>query len=190
MRLSGLLSRTRVKVAVVAAAALGALALSVLPAHAAPIRYEAENATISQGTVATNHGGFSGSGFVDMTNVAGSYVEWTVNAAAKGIGVLAFRYANGTDTNRPMDIRVNGAVVAAGRAFTGTGSWDTWATSTLLVPLLAGTNTIRATATTASGGPNLDYEWIAPDQSIHIAKAILQDLAANGYQIVKKDPGG
>ena len=39
------------------------------------------------------------------------------------------------------------------------------------------------------GGPNLDYEWIAPDQSTHIAKAILQDLAANGYQVVKKDAG-
>ena len=36
------------------------------------------------------------------------------------------------------------------------------------------------------GGPNLDYEWIAPDQSVHIARAILQDLAVNGYQIVKK----
>jgi len=36
------------------------------------------------------------------------------------------------------------------------------------------------------GGPNLDYEWIAPEQSVHIAKAILQDLAANGYRIVKK----
>lgn len=38
----------------------------------------------------------------------------------------------------------------------------------------------------ADGGPHLDYEWIGPDQSVHIAKAILQDLAANGYQIVKK----
>src|SRR5260221_12548478 len=36
------------------------------------------------------------------------------------------------------------------------------------------------------GGPNLDYEWIAPDQSAHITKAILQDLAASGYRIVKK----
>jgi len=36
------------------------------------------------------------------------------------------------------------------------------------------------------GGPNLDYEWIAPDQSLHMAKAILQDLAVNGYQIVKR----
>jgi hypothetical protein len=36
------------------------------------------------------------------------------------------------------------------------------------------------------GGPNLDYEWIAPDQSAHIAKAILLELSASGYQIVKK----
>jgi len=36
------------------------------------------------------------------------------------------------------------------------------------------------------GGPNLDYEWIPPDQSSHIAKAILLDLEANGFQIVKK----
>jgi hypothetical protein len=32
----------------------------------------------------------------------------------------------------------------------------------------------------------MDYEWIPPDQSAHIAKAILLDLDANGYQIVKK----
>ena len=36
------------------------------------------------------------------------------------------------------------------------------------------------------GGPNLDYEWIPPEQSSHIAKAILLDLQANGFQIVKK----
>ena len=39
------------------------------------------------------------------------------------------------------------------------------------------------------GSPNLDYEWIAPDQSKHIAKSILLDLAANGYQIIKKRRG-
>ena len=38
----------------------------------------------------------------------------------------------------------------------------------------------------ADGGAHLDYEWISPDQSVHIAKAILLDLAASGYQIVKK----
>jgi hypothetical protein len=36
------------------------------------------------------------------------------------------------------------------------------------------------------GGPNLDYEWIPPEQSAHITKAILKDLDASGFQIVKK----
>src|SRR5436309_14198771 len=40
------------------------------------------------------------------------------------------------------------------------------------------------------GGPNLDYEWIAPDQSTHIAKAILLELSANGYQVAKKHARG
>jgi hypothetical protein len=36
------------------------------------------------------------------------------------------------------------------------------------------------------GGPELDYEWIPPEQSAHITKAILLDLEAGGFQIVKK----
>jgi hypothetical protein len=36
------------------------------------------------------------------------------------------------------------------------------------------------------GATNLDYEWIAPEQSSHITKAILLDLQASGFQIVKK----
>lgn len=36
------------------------------------------------------------------------------------------------------------------------------------------------------GGPQLDYEWISSDQGAHVTKAILLELKANGYQIVKK----
>jgi len=36
------------------------------------------------------------------------------------------------------------------------------------------------------GGPNLDYEWIPPEHSSRITKTILLDLAANGFQVVKK----
>jgi hypothetical protein len=120
-------------------------------------RYEAENATISQGVVESNHPGFTGTGFVNYDNVTGSYVQWTVNAAAAGTATLTFRYANGTTANRPMDITVNGVLVADELAFPGTGSWDTWVTRSITVPLTAGGNTVRATATTADGGPNLDY---------------------------------
>lgn len=38
------------------------------------------------------------------------------------------------------------------------------------------------------GGSNLDYDWIKPEQSAQVAKAILLDLAANGFEIVKKGP--
>ncbi|WP_433453883.1 PQQ-dependent sugar dehydrogenase [Streptomyces sp. CA-142005] len=118
--------------------------------------YQAEDALISQGTVATNHTGFTGTGFVDYTNVKGSYVEFTVGATAAGPASLTLRYANGTAADRPMDLSVNGTVVAPAVSFPGTADWNTWAARTVNVTLKAGSNKIRATATTANGGPNLD----------------------------------
>ncbi|MCX5094318.1 PQQ-dependent sugar dehydrogenase [Streptomyces sp. NBC_00365] len=118
--------------------------------------YQAEDATISQGAVATNHTGYTGTGFVDYTNISGSYVEFTVSAATAGTSSLALRYANGTSVDRPMDLSVNGTVVASGVSFPATTDWNTWATKSLNVQLNAGSNKIRATATTANGGPNLD----------------------------------
>jgi chitinase len=149
--------RTFLSLAGAACAVIAAVTVPWQPAGAATTRYEAENATISQGVVESNHLGFSGTGFVNYDNVTGSYVQWTVSAAAAGSATVAIRYANGTTTNRPMDIRLNGTVVAAGKAFNGTGNWDTWATTSLTVTLNAGSNTIRATATTSNGGPNVDY---------------------------------
>src|SRR5262249_10829803 len=142
------------------AAAVGVVAtvaMTVTSASAAPTRYEAESATISQGTVATNHLNYSGTGFVDYTNVVGSYVHWTVNAPSAGTATIAIRYANGTTTDRPMDVAINGFLVSAGVSFPGTGNWDTWQTRTITATVNAGSNTIRATATTANGGPNVDY---------------------------------
>jgi len=147
--------RWTVGIAVLVAVAV--LSPPALPAAAVPIRYEAENAVISQGVVANNHAGFSGSGFVDYTNIAGSFVEWTTSAATAGTATVTIRYANGTTVDRPMTVTRNGAVVAAGVSFAGTGAWTTWQTRTITVPVTAGTNTIRAAATTANGGPNVDY---------------------------------
>jgi hypothetical protein len=87
-------------------------------------RYEAESATISQGVVESNHAGFSGTGFVNLT---GSFVQFTERSSPPEFPSLA----------------------------TETG--DTWVSATIPVTLTAGANTIRATATTANGGPNVDY---------------------------------
>jgi hypothetical protein len=124
--------------------------------------YEAENATISQGTIASNHTGFSGTGFVDYTNVSGGYVEFTVTATTAGPVGLQFTYANGSAANRPMTITVNGNPVAIDAPFAPATNWDTWPTLLVTGTFTAGTNKVRATATTAMGGPNLDSLHILP----------------------------
>ena len=106
--------------AALGAGVLTATVLQVTGAAAAATRYEAETATLSQSAVASNHTGFSGTGFVDYTNVTGGFVEFTVNASAAGSATLAFRYANGTTVDRPMDIAVNGSTVATAVSFPAT----------------------------------------------------------------------
>ncbi|MFF1609486.1 carbohydrate-binding protein [Amycolatopsis sp. NPDC058278] len=129
---------------------------SVDPGPGNPVDYQAEDATITNGVAESNHAGYTGTGFVNYDNATGSAVEFAVNAAAAGPANVVLRFANGTTANRPMDITVNGAKVASGVAFGGTGNWDTWQTVTVPVTLTAGTNKIKATATTAGGGPNVD----------------------------------
>ena len=128
----------------------------VSPVARAATDYQAENATISQGVVESNHAGFTGTGFVNYDNVAGSYVEWTVAAAAGGSTSLGIRFANGTTASRPMDITVNGTLVANDLAFPPTGAWTTWQTVSTTAILNAGNNVVRATAAGAAGGPNVD----------------------------------
>ncbi|MEU3458843.1 glycosyl hydrolase family 28 protein [Streptomyces sp. NPDC006733] len=123
-----------------------------------PTRYEAENAGFSAGsTVDTNHTGYSGTGFVNTGNAVGASVEWQVSATQAGIGNLTIAYSNGTTTDRPMDITVNGTVVASAKSFPSTTTWDIWKTVTIPAPLVSGANTVRVTATTANGCSNLDY---------------------------------
>ncbi|MGW1209144.1 cellulase family glycosylhydrolase [Streptomyces sp. NPDC002499] len=146
--------------AAVLPASTGAFAAAPSTARPTPLAavvHEAETATVSRGVVESNHAGFTGSGFVNYDNVTGSYVQWAVDAAKSGPASLTLRFANGTTANRAMDITVNGTRIAAARAFPGTGAWTNWSTVTLATDLKAGANTVRATATTANGGPNVDH---------------------------------
>jgi glucose/arabinose dehydrogenase len=157
MRRRGPTGSWRRALAATAAVLLVPTVMSVTqPAAAAPTRYEAESATISQGVAESNHAGFSGTGFVNLDNVAGSHVEFSVNAATAGNGTLSIRFANGTTADRPMDIAVNGSPAILAQSFPGTGAWTTWETVTVTAPFAAGTNTVRLTSTTANGGPNVD----------------------------------
>lgn len=112
-----------------------------------PREYQAEDCTIIQGAVESNHAGFTGTGFVNGENVTGSGIECTVTGPATSV---AIRFANGTTTTRPMTL--NGVTVN----FPGTGAWTNWDTATVTVSLGEGTHVLRLIATTSNGGPNLD----------------------------------
>jgi hypothetical protein len=130
--------------------------IEILPYnYEAEMNYEAEDFTAASGCVAaTNHAGYTGTGFVDMGG-SGTWFEWnTINGGTDGGSCrLTFRYASGS--NRPCAISVNG--VPAGTVnFANTGGWETWLTDTVEIALNSGMNTIRVMATDASG-PNVDH---------------------------------
>jgi hypothetical protein len=150
-----LIGRTAVAplVAVLAAGLL--IGPGAAPASAAPLVYEAEQATIINGTVDSDNPGFTGTGFVNTANVAGSGVEFTLTSAAPAAATLVFRYANGTTADRTATITINGGVHST-QPFPPTGSWSTWNTQTITASLAAGANTVRLTATTSGGLANID----------------------------------
>lgn len=152
--------------AALAGSTLPAVPAAAEPAASAAVRYEAEDAVVHQGVVESNHTGFTGSGFVNYANTAGSHVEFTVESDRAGSTALGLRFANGTSADRPLDITVNGQLVAAGVAFGSTGGWTGWQTRNVTATLKAGTNTVRATSAGATGGPNLDSLTVGDGASV------------------------
>ena len=117
------------------------------------VAYQAEAYTSQSGnTVQTTYSGYTGSGYVDFGG-NGTWLEW--NNIGGGGSTLAFRYANGSTVNRQCELRVNGTVIG-NLSMVPTGNWTTWATNTVTVTINPGNNTIRLTANTSNGGPNLD----------------------------------
>ncbi|GLH96475.1 cellulase family glycosylhydrolase [Phytohabitans aurantiacus] len=120
-------------------------------------RYEAETApAVCQGTIDSNHTGFTGSGFCNGNNASGAYAQFTVSASAAGSRTLGVRFANGTTAARAANLIVNGSTVGT-VSFEGTGAWTTWVTKNLSVSLNAGSNTVRLSPTSATGLPNVDH---------------------------------
>ncbi|MBC9730381.1 carbohydrate-binding protein [Streptomyces sp. TRM68367] len=132
-------------------------------ASAAATRYEAENAPATcDGTIDSNHSGFSGSGFCNTTNATGSAADFTVNASTAESVTLELRFANGSSGSRSADVVVNGTRVQS-TSFEPTGSWSNWAAKTWTVQLQEGSNTVRVAATNSNGLPNVDHLDVTDD---------------------------
>lgn len=119
------------------------------------VTLEAEDAALVGASVGRSNGGYTGTGYADYNRAGGDAVEWTYNGTSAGQRTLTFRYANGSSADRPLELRVNGAVIVPSLSFASTGSWGTWRTVTVTVQLAEGANRIRLTSI-GSNGPNLD----------------------------------
>lgn len=134
---------------------LGKVGDAIVSAVTIAPRFEAELATRSGASVASNNAGFTGSGFGDYNGAAGEFIQFSAGANAAGKHRLVFRYANGSTTARSLSLQVNGVTINAKLAFAPTGAWTTWKTVELIVNFVAGTNTVKLTSLNASA-PNID----------------------------------
>jgi hypothetical protein len=116
-------------------------------AEAAPCDYgtvcEAEDGALTGGaTLAIDHNGYSGGGFVAGLEKAGAADSVSLrNVPADGSYALQIRYANGGTAARTISTAVNGGTPTSA-TLPATAGWDTWSTVTVPVTLTKGTDTV------------------------------------------------
>lgn len=115
-----------------------------------------EDTCSANGTIDNDNAGFYGSGFLNLYNNVGSEATLSVAANVAGNYKFLVRFANGTTSNRPVAVSVNGNMQIENFDLPGTGSWTTWKTTTFSLNLQKGDNQISLTSLTEQGAANLD----------------------------------
>lgn len=119
---------------------------------------EAETGTMSDGTVDSNHAGFTGTGFVNLVNSAGTYLLLPFEIPKPGKWDLSIRYGNGSTDNRICEIQLDEEILIDQFDFQPTGDWPDWQYSDIIsIELTAGAHTLRITGLTSGSAPNLDH---------------------------------
>jgi subtilase family serine protease len=147
-------------------------------------KYEGENASLTGGAkVNTDHTGYSGTGFVDGIQTAGSSTAtFTVNVASAGYYDVDLRYANAMGSTRTMSLIVNGTFVKQ-TSFTNLANWDTWSDKVDTVYLNAGSNTIAYKYDTSDNG-NINLDYI----TVGVTTAVQPDLMITGMTFSPASP--
>lgn len=112
------------------------------------------------GTIDTNHTGYTGTGFANTTNATGMGIDYSVNVTTAGTYTFTWRYSNGSST-RPAELQAESSTIISNISFTGTADWDTWTTLSGNASLSTGVQSIRLEATGSAGLPNIDYMSIS-----------------------------
>ena len=138
--------------------------LNSLPGYEAPAAtgyYEAEEGQLANGaSIATDHSGYSGSGFVGGFSEAGANLTFTVNVDAAGTYPVNLRYANGPNPfsgTKTVALYVNGTKQSNWSLPTTGPDWKAWAFSTRNLALQAGVNQIKFAFDSGTDG-NVNFD--------------------------------
>jgi hypothetical protein len=139
--------------------------LGVPAQRANPLLYQAEEGDL-HGTIGleASHAGFEGSGYVAGWGANGQWVDFLVSAPKSGDYAAELRFAT-EPAGASRYVYVNGAGVTNDLALPTTGGYDTYATLSTTVPLLAGNNTISIIYDSSKGSHgyvNLDRIALTP----------------------------
>ncbi len=127
----------------------------------ASIFLEAEQGQLTGAVVGNSGAGYTGSGFVDYVAASGEEVLLRPEIPQAGYYRMDIRYANGGAASRPLQVSVNGVVLASSLAFPVTGSWNSWATASV-TGFFAFDDTFLRLRSIGSSGPNVDSVTIVP----------------------------
>ncbi|GGM32416.1 CBM35 domain-containing protein [Promicromonospora citrea] len=133
--------------------------------------FEAEDGVLAGGAVvATDHAGYSGTGFVGGytdENAGAASTTFRVRLGTAGETDLTLRYANGTGSPRTLTL-YDGAVRLGQLSLPATATWDDWGTVTHTATLAAGDHDLRVAYDTGDNGnanlDRLDVAAHAPEQ--------------------------
>lgn len=123
---------------------------------------EAEDAYVSDGSMDTEHVGYTGRGFVDTKNLEGVYIEWYLSVGESRDDSLSFRYALGKDEHRLAAVYVNQIAVDT-LDFNLTGEFTDYLYKHVPFSLDSGLNCIRLLAVNPEGLANIDHLRISGD---------------------------
>ena len=152
----------------------------------ADVIVQAESGTFA-GKTDTQHVGYTGSSFVDLTNAIGSTIQLEFSLAeAMPTATVLVRWANGKTDDRAMSFTVNGELQIANQAFGSSGAFTSWLETPVILNLRKGTNRILITSLTANGGPNLDKITIVG--AAEGTKEYALTVKIQGKGIVQKTP--
>lgn len=119
---------------------------------------QAEDATLLNVSAVFVNNAFTGTGFAQFPGSQGSGVllRWNFNLATARTMPLAIRYANGTSTNRLLQLKLNGTNAAV-ITFPPSDDWTTY--YTLFSPVFSfpsGSNLVELVASAGTAGPYID----------------------------------